>query len=114
MSSNPYHRMSLQEKQAEVLVRAREPAVACPSCDTQVMPADLLAHVEQRCAGRRDPTLGSKWVSWREARALVPHRTLIRWVDRGVVRVRGDRGDRQYLYRDLATRVAQLRGFRRR
>jgi len=109
-----YHRLSIAQKQAMALSSAREPSVACPSCGTQVMPADLLAHVGQRCAGPREAGPGAKWVNWREARAIVPERTLVRWVERGFIRVRGDRGDRQYLYRDLAVRVSQLRGFRRR
>lgn len=109
-----YRKLPIDQKRAEAIARAREPSVSCPECDTQVMPADLLAHLEQRCPGPREPGPGSKWVNWREARSLVPERTLVRWVDRGFVRVKGDRGDRQYLYRDLAKRVSQMRGFRRR
>lgn len=109
-----YHELSIAEKQAESLARVREQPVACPSCGTQVMPADLIAHVEQRCSGPRDPGPGAKWITWREARALVPKRTLVRWVDGGRVRFRGGRGDRQYLYRDLAQNLAQRRIKRRR
>jgi hypothetical protein len=109
-----YQKLSIHEKRAHDLRAVREPAITCPNCDTQVMPVDLLAHMDQRCAGVREPGPSAKWVGWREARALVPERTLVRWVDRGFVRFRGDRGERQYLYGDLAKRVSQLRGFRRR
>lgn len=109
-----YHRLPIAQKRVEALARVREPAVTCPSCDTQVMPTDLLSHMEQRCSGPREPGPGAKWVSWQEARSIVPERTLVRWIERGFVHVRGERGDRQYLHRDLATRVSQLRGFRRR
>lgn len=112
--TSSYQRLPIAQKRAQNLDRVREPAVTCPSCDTQVMPADLLAHIEQRCAGPREPGPGAKWVNWREARAIVPERTLVRWVERGFIRVRGERGERQYLHRDLATRVSQMRGFRRR
>ena len=109
-----YHQLSIAEKRAENLSRVREPSVTCPQCDTQVMPADLLAHLEQRCAGPREPGPGAKWINWQEASAIVPKRTLVRWIDRGYVRVRGERGDRQYLHRDLAMRVSQMMGSRRR
>ena len=109
-----YNKLPIAEKRALDLARVREPAVTCPSCDTQVMPVDLLVHQEQRCPGPREPGNGAKWITWREAKSLVPERTLVRWVERGAVRFRGGRGDRQYLYRDLALRVSQLRGFRRR
>lgn len=109
-----YHDLPIAQKRSEALARVREPSVTCPSCDTQLMPADLLAHLEHRCSGPREPGPGAKWVNWREARSIVPARTLVRWVERGFVRVRGGRGDREYLHRDLATRVSQMRGFRRR
>lgn len=109
-----YHRLPAARKQAHSLDRMREPAVTCPRCDTQVMPADLVAHVEQRCAGPREPGKGSIWVGWREALALGPSRgTLSYWVKRGYVRVRGDVQERKYLLRDLAVRVARM-GARRR
>jgi hypothetical protein len=109
-----YHLLSAPEKRMESLARVREPAVTCPTCDMQVMPDDLLAHMDVRCPGPRDPGPGARWINWRQARELAPAMSLIRWVERGFVRTRGDRGDRQYLHRDLALKVAQLRGFRRR
>lgn len=111
-----YHRMSIAEKGAEALARVREPSVACPSCDTQVMPADLLAHVEERCEGPREPGPGAKWINWREAMAVngVTPMRLSRWARNGHVRFVGERQDRKYLYRDLAMKVAQQKGFRRR
>lgn len=109
-----YHRMSLAQKQAHVRDRMREPAVACPGCDTQTTAADLIAHAA-RCPGPRDPHQGSKWVTWREAIALgVPRRTFAHWVERGHVRYVGEVKDRRYLLRDLAQKIAQRIAFRRR
>lgn len=113
-ASAEYHRLPVAEKRAAALASMREPPVACPGCGTQVMPADLVAHVRERCAGPREPGPGSKWIGWKEARSIVPARTLVRWVARGLIRVRGGRGDRQYLHRDLVTRASQMRGLRRR
>lgn len=111
-----YHRLPIAQKRAEGLARAREPAVTCPTCDTQVMPADLLAHIEQRCPGPREPGPGAKWLTWREATAIsgVTAMRLSRWANNGLVRFQGGRQDRKYLLRDLALRVAGVRGFRRR
>lgn len=111
-----YHSLSIAEKRAESISRVREAAVACPICDTQVMPADLLTHIDQRCQGLRDPGPGAKWIVWREAMAVsgVTPMRLSRWVRNGHVRFVGGRQDRKYLYRDLAVKVAQLRAFRRR
>lgn len=114
MKPPTYQKLPIAEKRALDLSRVREPSVSCPSCHTHVMDVDLLAHQAERCTGPREPGPGAKWVNWQEARRIVPKRTLVRWVERGFVRVRGERGDRQYLHRDLATRVSQLRGFRRR
>ena len=44
----------------------------------------------------------------------VNRQTLTRWVQRGDVRFFGERQDRRYLLRDLAVKIAQRRGFRRR
>lgn len=105
-----YHKLSIGEKRTVALERQRESALACPVCDTQVMPEDLLAHLDQRCTGPRDPGPGSKWVDWRGAIALgVPERTLKRWVQAKHVRYRGGRGDRSYLRRDLVKRLALRR-----
>ncbi len=110
-----YNRLPIAQKRAEDLARVRDPAVTCQICDTQVMPVDLLAHLEQRCPGPRDPGPGSRWIAHGEALALgVPRVTLKRWADRGRVRFKGERGDRQYLYRDLALTMAQQRLNRRR
>lgn len=110
-----YHRLSIGEKQAEALGRIREPPVRCPHCDAQVMPADLLGHVEQRCPGPRDPGPGAKWIEHREALAMgVPRATLSFWANSRQVRFVGERQGRKYLYRDLALKIAQRRGFRRR
>lgn len=110
-----YHLLSVQEKQAEAMGRAREPAVRCPDCDTQVMPVDLPSHQASRCPGAPEPGPGWKWVNWHESLALgVPPTTLSFWARTGQVRFLGGRMDRKYLLRDLARKIAERRGFRRR
>lgn len=112
---NPYHRMGIAEKQAHHREQMREPAVACPACDTQTTASDLLQHVAERCAGPREPGPGARWISWREAvRQGIKPQTLSKWANNGRVRFRGHRTERQYLLRDLAFRTAQLRLDRRR
>lgn len=104
-----YHKMSLAEKQAYSRGRIREPSVVCPDCETQLLPADLLAHME-RCEGPREPHPSSSWVTWREALALgILKGTLSRWVARGLVRHRGELQDRRYLLRDLVRMMASRR-----
>jgi hypothetical protein len=110
-----YQKLSISEKRSLDLDRVREPAVTCPICDTQVMPADLLAHLELRCPGPRAPGPGARWITRAEARGMgLSNSTLSFWADRGFVRYTGDRQDRKYLYRDLAVKVAQRMAFRRR
>ena len=110
-----YQKLSISQKRASDLARVREPAVTCPRCDTQVMPSDLLGHLEQRCSGPREPGPGAKWISHREVMAMgVPRATLSFWAGSGQVRFLGERQDRKYLYRDLALKVAKRMGFRRR
>jgi len=107
MRPSSYHRMSAAAKEARNRDRMREPAIACPVCETQTTAADLLEHVATRCPGQREPGAGSKWISWREALALgVPRSTMNKWVKRGLVRVRGELQARQYLLRDVAMRLA--------
>lgn len=102
-----YHRMNVAEKQAYARGAAREPAVTCPVCETQTTVADLVAHVAERCPGHlRDPGPGAKWITWAEARKLgVPEATMNFWVRRGDVRHRGEIQSREYLLRDVATRL---------
>lgn len=110
-----YHKLPIAQKRMQNIARVREPAVSCPDCDTQVMPADLLQHLQERCAGPRDPGPSAKWVTWAEARKMgVPKQTLSRWASSGLVRSIGGRMDRKYLHRDLALKIAQRRGFHRR
>lgn len=102
-----YHRLPIAQKRAQALAVARESSVSCPACDTQVMPADLLKHMDERCTGLREPHGGSKWVVWGEALKLgIAKGTLHYWVDTGRVRWRGELQDRQYLLRDLVTIIA--------
>lgn len=77
------------------------------------MPIQLLGHLE-RCTGPGEPPERSTWLRWREAAALATPAALSRWVQRGVVRVRGERGARQYLLRDVVRHRAWLRTDRRR
>lgn len=110
-----YHRLPIAQKRTEALARAREPAVTCPDCDTQVTSVDLLAHMKERCTGLREPGPGAKWVTWRDAIAMgVNRQTLSRWSQTGQVRFIGETQDRKYLMRDLALKISQRLGFRRR
>jgi hypothetical protein len=110
-----YHLLPIAEKRAQAIASVREPAVTCPICDTQVMPVDLLAHMDLRCPGPRTPGPGAKWISRAEALAMgISSQTFKRWVERGFVRSTGQRKLRKYLHRDLAVKIAQRRGFKRR
>jgi hypothetical protein len=103
-----YRKLSIVEKRAQNIATVREAAIPCPSCGTQVMPVDLLAHLQQRCAGPREPGPGSKWVTFREVRSHgVPKQTLTDWVKTGKVRRRGSRVDYEYLWRDLVVLIAE-------
>jgi hypothetical protein len=108
-----YHRMSLAQKQATARDRMREALLSCPICEVQMPPAELVAHREQPC-DRREPHPAAKWVTWREALSMAPKRSMLRWIKRGAVRFRGERGERLYLLRDIATRLSRQSGFRRR
>lgn len=109
-----YQRLSLKEKRELDLSRVRERPIACQGCDAQVMPEDLLGHM-QRCGGPGEPGPRDKWVDARHPLVRgVPEQTRSYWVKRGFVRVRGGRMDREYLLRDLAKRIAFRNGFRRR
>lgn len=115
MATNRYHGLSIQEKQAHALASVREQPVACPSCDTQVMPADMIAHLDHRCTGR-EPGPRDKWITHSQALAMgVKKQTLSDWVKARWVRTNNaGRGDRQYLERDLVKRIAFRRVIRRR
>jgi len=115
MAAVPYQKLSIQQKRELDLSKVRDAAVRCPHCEMQVMPVDLLVHVAQRCAGRPEPGPGAKWITHREALAMgVARATLSFWVERDFVRATGERQDRKYLLRDLALKIAQQKGFRRR
>jgi hypothetical protein len=108
MSANSYHKMSLAKKQAHALAQLREPSVACPVCDTQLPPVDLLRHFGSTCAGPRAPHPASAWLTWREALKLgVPRGTLSRWAARGIVRTQGEKMDRRYLLRDVTKALSR-------
>lgn len=104
-----YHRLSIAAKQAAERDSMREPSVVCPRCGTHTGVGDLLAHLE-RCQGQTAPHPRSRWITSAQAQGLgVPRQTLSFWAARGVVRARGDRLDRQYLYRDVVIRLADRR-----
>lgn len=114
-----YHRLSLADKQGLVRGADREPPMRCEFCGTLTTPGDLVAHVETRCQGpgeSLEPQKHWKWVDWRHATVTlkVPPTTLSFWVRTGQVKFMGGRMDRKYLLRDLARKVSQRRGFRRR
>jgi len=111
-----YQKLSIADKRALDLSRVREPSLPCPhGCGVQLMAADLLAHIEQRCSGPPEPGASAKWVTHGEVMAMgVPRATLNWWTKNGHVRVIGERMDRKYLHRDLVLRIAKWRGFRRR
>jgi len=114
--ASSYQKLSLADKRALDLSRVREPSLPCPrGCGMSLMAVDLLAHLKERCSGPPDPGPTAKWVSARDAIVRgVPKGTLSYWVERGFVRARGPRMDREYLLRDLALRIGQRNGFRRR
>lgn len=109
VDATPYAKLSLARKQAVSLERLREPALACPKCQTQTTTTDLLRHV-QSCTGPLEPHPSSRWITRREARDLgVSNSTLSWWARRGDVRFHDEPNERRYLLRDLALRVAQGR-----
>ena len=101
--------MSVEQKQAVAQVRLAEPPVSCPAdCGTTLHPADLQAHLEERCPGPRDPGPAAKWVRRREAQAMgIPPMTLSRLARAGKIRSRGTGMDKEYLHRDLAVGAAR-------
>lgn len=117
-----YARLSLQEKQRLVRQDEREDPLRCPTCGMQLLPEELVRHMrnQNRCPGpapadRGEPLKNARYVSWREAMQMgVNRQTLSRWSKQGHVRWFGERQDRKYLLRDLARKIAQRWGFRRR
>ena len=108
--SGKYRELSAPEKRAEALKRIREPGVVCPVCEAKCDAADLVAHVEQRCTGPREPHEHARWITTAEALELgASRRTLYRWAEANRLRTRLVRGERQYLLRDVARRLAELR-----
>lgn len=114
MTRRHYHRLSVAEKERYQRERIREPSISCPVCEAQTTVDDLLAHLAERCAGRREPHHLSRWVTWSEALALGIRRgTLSKWVRREAVRVRSNETQREYLLRDLIRQLglSRLRRF---
>lgn len=115
MKLSRYQRLSAVEKRTEAIASIREPSVACPSCNMQLMPDDLLKHMDERCSGTREPHGGWKWATWADVAKLdVAAGTLHYWVQQGRVRRRGDRIDYQYLLRDIVLILAARRRRQRR
>lgn len=107
-----YHRMSIGEKQAYARSSMREPSVVCPRCEVSMPPVDLIAHMEARCEGRRDPHPASKWIDWKDALKIAGSKgTLGTWIKRGDVRFDGPKQERKYLLRDVVKMAACRRKF---
>jgi hypothetical protein len=105
-----YHRMTVAAKQALHLDRMREPPVQCKRCETQVVPADAARHAAT-CAGRREPHPLSRWLSWREVRAMgVAKSTLSQWVRSRKVEARSEDGRRRFSERDVAKLILERGG----
>lgn len=103
-----YHRLPIADKRRLAIAQVREPFVRCPACDTQLIPADVPAHVRERCTGRPEPHPLARWVTWREAVAMgMSAATLNRAVATGVVRARGKRSKRVLLLRDVVLELAR-------
>lgn len=47
-----YQELTLKQKQAAAIASQREQTIVCPRCEAQLMPIDLVGHLEQRCTGR--------------------------------------------------------------
>lgn len=83
----------------------------CPAdCGMQLLPEDLLTHLDDRCPGQREPGLHAKWITRSDASRMgVSSNTLHCWARVGLVRCRGSNMDREYLLRDFVTQVALRR-----
>lgn len=104
-----YHKLTVEEKEKRNRDRMREPAVTCPHCEVKMPVAELLAHVNERCEGKREPHPLSKWLTWTEVVSLgAPVANIKRWVAEGRIRTRGKPGKRakRYLARDAVKLVA--------
>lgn len=106
MSGDDYRRLSVPEKEARNREAMREPAIVCPSCETQTTVADMPRHLAS-CPGPREPHPLSRWITWASAMRLgVSKRSLHYWTSTGLVRVEIVRGHRRYLERDVVMRIA--------
>ena len=102
-----YNKLPASEKTRRNCDKMREPAVTCPLCEAKTPVDDLLAHIRDRCPGKRELHPRSRWVTWSEAVAMgVPAETLKRWVLRKRIRRRGPSRKRRYLARDIVKLVA--------
>lgn len=106
MRPSPYHLLSAAGKVRYASERMREPAMHCPRCDAAVLPAELIAHLRERCV-LPDPHPRSAWITLPEAcNAGVSVETLCTWARAGIVRMKGPKRKRLYLYRDIVRMIA--------
>lgn len=106
-----YHRLDVRSKERYARDRLREPAIACPACETQTTVRGLVQHLDERCPGRRPPHHLSEWVTWDEAMGVANpagfHGSQVGdWIRDGLVRTRDDGPARRYLLRDLVQVIA--------
>lgn len=102
--------MSVAAKQALHRDRMREPPVQCKRCETQVVPSDAVRHAAT-CPGPREPHPLSRWLTWREVRALgIAKSTLSQWIASGRVRRKSENGCRRFLEHDIARLILERGG----
>jgi hypothetical protein len=113
--ASTYQRLSILEKRARDLARVREPAVPCPGgCGVQLMAADLISHLSQRCPGPSAPGPTAKWVTWREASSSAFPDAAVALDTKGQRAIAWRSWGPQYLLGDLQLQLAkQLVGRRR-
>lgn len=106
MRPSPYHLLSAAGKVQYASRRMREPAMHCPRCDAAVLPAELIPHIRERCV-LPDPHPLCAWLTLPEACKLgISVETLCTWARSGLVRMKGPKRKRLYLYRDIVRMLA--------
>lgn len=101
-AERPYRSLSKAQKEAEIYGSLREPPIACVRCEVQVLPFEMLRHL-QACAGKREPHPLSRWITWAEVVSMgVAVRTMRRWRRSDLVQTKRINGTRRYLERDVA------------
>ena len=95
-----YHKKSIKEK--EYANRQHGLPNRCHECDMAVPPEDVQAHFA-RCVGRAPAHPNARWVSHKQAIKLgVSKKELSELTEAGIIRTKGETGQRGYLLRDVA------------